>query len=64
MVAAIMAGSLAWWIFLANLISRFRHRVQAAHLETINQIAGLALIGFGAVLIGEMAVKHGIGLGH
>lgn len=64
MVAAIMAGSLAWWIFLANLISRFRHRVQAAHLETINRIAGLALIGFGAVLIGEMAVKHGFGLGH
>jgi len=61
MVAAIMAGSLAWWIFLSNLISRFRHLVDAEHLQTINRVAGLALLVFGGVLIGEMVLKYGLG---
>ena len=61
MVAAIMAGSLAWWIFLSNLIGRFRHLVDADHLQTINRVAGLALIVFGSVLIGEMVLKYGTG---
>jgi threonine/homoserine/homoserine lactone efflux protein len=64
MVAAIMAGSLMWWIFLANLISRFRHLVDTEHLQAINRMAGVALLVFGAVLIGEMVLKGGLGLGH
>jgi threonine/homoserine/homoserine lactone efflux protein len=64
MVAAIMAGSLAWWIFLSNLISRFRHLVDADHLQMINRYAGVALMVFGAVLIGEMVLKGGLGFGH
>lgn len=63
MVAAIMAGSLAWWLFLSNLISRFRHLVDARHLQTINRFAGLALVLFGAVLIGEMVLKGWLGAG-
>lgn len=63
MVAAIMAGSLAWWILLSNLISRFRHLVDAEHLQAINRIAGLALVLFGGVLIGEMVLKYGMGVG-
>jgi threonine/homoserine/homoserine lactone efflux protein len=59
MVAAIMAGSLAWWIFLSNLIGRFRHLVDAEHIGTINRVAGLALVIFGGVLIGEMVLKYG-----
>ena len=64
MVAAIMAGSLAWWIFLANVISRFRHLVDADRLQTINRYAGIALIAFGAILIGEMVLDAGPGFGH
>jgi hypothetical protein len=59
-----MAGSLAWWIFLSNLISRFRHLVDADHLQMINRYAGVALMVFGAVLIGEMVLKGGLGFGH
>ncbi len=58
MVAAIMTGSLAWWIFLSNLIWRYRHHIDTARLGDINRIAGLLLMLFGAVLIGEMAWKH------
>jgi threonine/homoserine/homoserine lactone efflux protein len=64
MVAAIMAGSLGWWIFLSNLISRFRHLVNANHLQMINKYAGAALMVFGAILIGEMVLKGGLGIGH
>lgn len=57
MVAAIMAGSLAWWVFLSNLIGRFRHLVEDRQLRTINRFAGMALVVFGAILIGEVVWK-------
>jgi threonine/homoserine/homoserine lactone efflux protein len=60
MVAAIMAGSLAWWVFLSNLIWRHRHRIDPSRLVLINRIAGLLLLLFGAVLIGEMVMKHAL----
>lgn len=61
MVASIMAGSLGWWILVSNLIGRVRHRLDATRLGVINRIAGILLAGFGALLLGEIAVKwHGI----
>jgi threonine/homoserine/homoserine lactone efflux protein len=56
-VAAVMGGSLAWWVGLSHLISRFRHRVTETQLRRINQIAGLLLLGFGVLLVGEVALK-------
>jgi threonine/homoserine/homoserine lactone efflux protein len=58
MVAAIMAGSLAWWIFLSNMIGRVRHRITAARFKVINQVAGALLGAFGIVLVAEMIVKN------
>jgi threonine/homoserine/homoserine lactone efflux protein len=58
MVAAIMGGSLAWWMFLSNLIGRHRHRLVGIGLQRINQISGLLLGAFGVVLIAEMALKY------
>lgn len=55
MVAAVMAGSLAWWIGLSSIVARLRHRISLDRLATINRIAGIALVIFGAVLIGEIA---------
>jgi threonine/homoserine/homoserine lactone efflux protein len=37
-VAAIMAGSLAWWIFLSNMIGRIRHRITLSKFKLINQV--------------------------
>jgi threonine/homoserine/homoserine lactone efflux protein len=54
MVAAIMGGSLAWWIMLSKIIEKYRHRIDARMLGWVNRIAGLALIVFGSVLVGEM----------
>jgi len=56
-VAAVMGGSLAWWVGLSHLIGRFRHRVSEARLKLINQIAGLLLSVFGVLLVGEVILK-------
>jgi threonine/homoserine/homoserine lactone efflux protein len=58
MAAAVMGGSFCYWLVVSRLISRLRDDVDAAWLERINRIAGLILFGFGALLIGEMAVKQ------
>jgi threonine/homoserine/homoserine lactone efflux protein len=57
-VAAVMAGSLAWWVGLSHLIGRFRHLLDAGRLRLINQITGLLLSGFGVVLVGEVVMKR------
>lgn len=57
MVAAIMAGSLGWWVFLSNLIGGIRHRITGERLGQINRVAGILLVGFGLLLIGEIVWK-------
>jgi threonine/homoserine/homoserine lactone efflux protein len=57
-VAAVMGGSLAWWIGLSHLVARFRHRLSLSRLQLVNQIAGLLLVGFGVLLIGEVVAKR------
>lgn len=59
MVAAIMAGSMAWWVMLSNFIARYRHRIDAGKLRLINRVAGFVLAGFGALLLGEVVWKRG-----
>ena len=57
-VAAVMSGSLAWWVGLSHLIGRFRHHITGERLGLINQIAGLLLLGFGVLLVGEVVLKR------
>lgn len=58
MVAAVMGGSFLYWFFASEWISRVRHQLDSVKLGRINRIAGLILIAFGGVLIGEMAMKR------
>jgi threonine/homoserine/homoserine lactone efflux protein len=59
MVAAIMGGSLAWWICLSLFIGSIRHKVNLERVRQINMVAGALLVGFGALLVGEIALKSG-----
>jgi threonine/homoserine/homoserine lactone efflux protein len=59
MVAAIMAGSMIWWISLSKLISRYRHLLDGNRLQLINRCAGILLAGFGGLLILEVITKGG-----
>jgi threonine/homoserine/homoserine lactone efflux protein len=58
MVAAIMGGSFLYWFVVSERIAHVRHRLDQVRLGQINRIAGLILMGFGGVLIGEMVVKR------
>jgi threonine/homoserine/homoserine lactone efflux protein len=59
MVAAIMGGSMLWWIGLSNLISRYRHLIDSRRLQQINKVAGVLLGGFGVLLLLEIVYKGG-----
>jgi threonine/homoserine/homoserine lactone efflux protein len=58
LVAATMAGSLAWWVGLSYFIGRIRHRLSDAAFARINRVAGVALIAFGLLLVGEIVLQH------
>ncbi len=57
MVAAIMAGSLLWWVVLSTLIGRISRHVNSEWLQRINWTAGGLLVLFGVILIGELVLK-------
>jgi threonine/homoserine/homoserine lactone efflux protein len=52
-VSSIMAGSLVWWAGLSRLIARVRHKLTESRLKVINQVSGVVLVMFGAVLFGQ-----------
>lgn len=58
MVAAIMGGSFCYWLIVSRLISSIRHTFDEIQMARLNKVAGLILIGFGGLLIGEMLVKR------
>ena len=57
MVAAIMCGSLAWWVLLSSLIGRIRHSFDVKRLQQINQVSGLVLFGFGGLLMADLVLQ-------
>jgi threonine/homoserine/homoserine lactone efflux protein len=58
LVAATCAGATLWWIALAGLVGRIRHRVTEARLAQINVAAGWVLAAFGIVLLAEIPLKQ------
>lgn len=58
LVGAIMCGNLAWWVGLSSIVARIRHKLSLKNLRSINVIAGLALVAFGAVLLGELVLRN------
>ncbi len=58
MVAAIMGGSFTYWLVVSRLISGIRHTLDETRMAKLTKLAGLVLIGFGCLLIGEMVVKQ------
>jgi len=58
LVGGIFLGSMLWWVILVLLVNRFRHSFDQKAMRWMNQIAGIAIGGFGIVtfLIG---IKHG-----
>lgn len=53
LVAAVAAGSLAWWVFLSTMVGAIKQRLDDAVVGRINRIAAVLLAGFGVLLLGE-----------
>jgi threonine/homoserine/homoserine lactone efflux protein len=51
LVAAVMGGSLLWWLGLSELIATIRHKLTEGRLKLINRIAGIVLFAFGVLLL-------------
>jgi putative LysE/RhtB family amino acid efflux pump len=58
MVASIMGGTFLYWFFVSQWIGRVRHQLGEVRLGQINRFAGLMLMAFGAVLIGEILLRR------
>ncbi|HBF60348.1 MAG TPA: lysine transporter LysE [Methyloceanibacter sp.] len=58
LVAAVMGGSLLWWLGLSELIATIRHKLTDNGLKMINRVAGFILLAFGAALIIEIGLRH------
>ena len=58
LVAAIMGGSLLWWLGLSELIATIRHKLTENRLNIINRVAGSLLFAFGVALLIEVFVRY------
>jgi len=58
LVAAIMGGSLLWWLGLSELIATIRHKLTESRLNLINRIAGFVLFTFGVALLIEVSLRY------
>jgi len=57
LVISVMCGSLLWWVGLARIIASIRHKLDERRLQRINQVAGAVLLGFGVIILGQLAVR-------
>ena len=57
LVAAVMGGSLLWWLGLSELIATIRHKLTEGRLNVINRVAGFILFAFGVALLIEVALR-------
>lgn len=47
LVVGVFCGSALWWFILSYSISLFRTRFSLIHLQWINRLAGIVIVGFG-----------------
>lgn len=58
LVAAVMGGSLLWWLGLSELIATIRHKLTEGRLNVINRVAGFVLFAFGVALLIEVSLRY------
>ena len=53
-VLGVFAGSTLWWVTLAGVVGIFHHRIDPDVLQNINHFFGVAVGGFGVVVLGDL----------
>lgn len=54
LASGVSAGSALWWLFLSSTTGMLRSRITPELLRWINVIAGLIILGFGALALGSL----------
>jgi threonine/homoserine/homoserine lactone efflux protein len=56
-VSSVIGGSALWWFIITTIIGTFHSRIDGAVMRNINHFFGLAVTGFGIVVLGDLALK-------
>ncbi|MDO8289903.1 MAG: LysE family transporter [Parvibaculum sp.] len=57
LTAAVVAGSMLWWVGLSQFVNLFRQRMSDHLLEIINRVSGGLIIAFGAAVLLRVTYK-------
>jgi threonine/homoserine/homoserine lactone efflux protein len=56
-VLGVIAGSTMWWFTVTTIVGIFHRHMDSGVMRTINRVFGIAVTGFGAVVLGDLALK-------
>jgi len=56
-VIGVIAGSTIWWFALTTIVGILHRHIDAGVMRNINHIFGIAVTGFGIVVLGNVALK-------
>jgi hypothetical protein len=60
LIPGVFIGTLSWWFLLSYFVSRFKKNIKLRSIVKLNQVAGIAIIIIGIiVLIGMFATLIG-----
>lgn len=53
-VAGVVAGSAGWWFTVSTVTGILHHRITPTTMHRINEVSGIAVAGFGVVVLGSL----------
>ena len=56
MVLGVFIGSSIWWFILTTVVGIFHQRIDAGVIRRINHFFGIAVTGFGVIVLGNLAL--------
>lgn len=54
LVPGVFIGTLSWWFFLSYFVNRFKKNIRLRSIVRVNQIAGIAIMVIGAIVLISM----------
>lgn len=54
MTLGVFVGSAAWWLFLSNIVARFRSRITPRWMQQVNRISGAIILAFAVTILWKL----------
>ncbi|MEM9222204.1 MAG: LysE family transporter [Pseudomonadota bacterium] len=58
LVLGVAIGTVGWWCGLSAAVTRLRVRLNETTVAKVNVVAGVLLVGFGALILGRLSVTY------